>query len=309
VFETFKKVATSGQGVDFEQWYQGEGMRHWFRFIVVKQEQLLVVITEDITARKQAEQALIEANKNLTQSNTTLARTNVDLDNFVYTASHDLKAPISNIEGLIKLLEGKLQKQGYWDEHILRLVAMVHASISRFKETVADLTKVANVQKQVDSPTEVVDMKEMIEGILLDLHEDIRASAANIELQMDEGVKIVFTKKNFKSIFYNLISNALKYRHAERNPHITLTCQLQGAYQVVSVEDNGLGLNTKDENKIFGMFKRQHNHVEGSGIGLYLVKRMIENAGGKITVESKLGIGSTFRIYFPHQVEISHDIK
>jgi signal transduction histidine kinase len=152
-------------------------------------------------------------------------------------------------------------------------------------------------------------MKEMIEGILLDLHEDIRASAANIELQMDEGVKIVFTKKNFKSIFYNLISNALKYRHAERNPHITLTCQLQGAYQVVSVEDNGLGLNTKDENKIFGMFKRQHNHVEGSGIGLYLVKRMIENAGGKITVESKLGIGSTFRIYFPHQVEISHDIK
>jgi signal transduction histidine kinase len=175
---------------------------------------------------------------------------------------------------------------------------MIHASISRFKETVGDLTEIVKVQKQFDNPAERVNIKEVIEGILLDLQELIGRSGAYIELGIKEYMRVLFPKKNFKSIFYNLISNALKYRHADRNPHVIIACQQQDEYQVISVADNGLGIDLRDENKIFGMFNRQHTHVEGSGIGLYLVKRIIENGGGKIRVKSQVGKGSTFSIYF-----------
>ncbi len=95
----------------------------------------------------------------------------------------------------------------------------------------------------------------------------------------------------------NLLSNAIKY-HPERVPLIRIACQLQGAYQVVSVEDNGLGMDMRQEEKIFALFKRLHTHVEGTGIGLYIVKKMVESAGGKVEVESQLNVGSTFSVYF-----------
>ena len=98
---------------------------------------------------------------------------------------------------------------------------------------------------------------------------------------------------------FNLLSNALKYRAPERRPQVRLRTQLAGRYVVLEVEDNGLGLTAAHGQKLFGMFQRFHDHVEGSGIGLYMVKKMVENAGGRIEVRSKLNQGSTFLVYFP----------
>jgi signal transduction histidine kinase len=106
--------------------------------------------------------------------------------------------------------------------------------------------------------------------------------------------------KNARSIVYNLLSNAIKYRSPDRPPVVRVHCRPEGEYSELSVSDNGLGLDLSADKreKLFAMFKRLHNHVEGSGVGLYMVKRMIENAGGRIEVESTLGEGSTFKVYF-----------
>src|SRR5690606_26629256 len=99
------------------------------------------------------------------------------------------------------------------------------------------------------------------------------------------------------SIIYNLLSNAIKYQAPERPPVIQIHCNQTEQYTIVSIQDNGMGMKLPDTSKIFTMFKRLHTHVEGTGIGLFMVKRIIENAGGKIAVESELGKGSRFSIY------------
>jgi signal transduction histidine kinase len=107
------------------------------------------------------------------------------------------------------------------------------------------------------------------------------------------------SEKNLRSVVYNLLSNALKYHAPERRPQVRLHAHCTDQYLLLTVQDNGLGLDQAGQQKLFGMFQRLHDHVEGSGIGLYMVKRMIENAGGHIEVKSQLGVGSTFLVYLP----------
>jgi signal transduction histidine kinase len=109
--------------------------------------------------------------------------------------------------------------------------------------------------------------------------------------------EINYARKNLKSVVYNLISNAVKYRSSERVPHIWASTQADGEYIVLTIRDNGLGMNPEQRQNLFRMFKRFHTHVEGTGIGLYIVKRIIENSGGRIEVESEPDQGTIFRVY------------
>jgi signal transduction histidine kinase len=104
---------------------------------------------------------------------------------------------------------------------------------------------------------------------------------------------------------YNLLSNALKYRHPDRFPLVHLRGYCREAHTILEVQDNGLGLSEVQQTKLFRLFRRLHNHVEGSGIGLYMVKKMVENAGGTITVQSQLDIGTTFRVTLPIPADAS----
>lgn len=107
-----------------------------------------------------------------------------------------------------------------------------------------------------------------------------------------------FSKANFRSIVYNLLTNAIKYRAPERQAQVEIKFREDGKYNVLEVRDNGLGIKKEHHDKIFAMFKRMHDHVDGTGVGLYIVKRSVENAGGKIEVESEEGKGSVFKVYF-----------
>jgi signal transduction histidine kinase len=246
----------------------------------------------------QANTDLKQVNSDLNRVNTNLDQTNRDLDNFIYTASHDLKAPILNIEGLIKVLSRKVSPSQKQDAIVQEIIALIEASVLRFKETIGDLTDIARIQKQMDLEYEPVDLQEIVSAILLDLTQPIEQAAARIEIFLENCPPVLFPRKNLKSVVYNLLSNAIKYSDPHRTPHITLSCREEGDYQVLSVQDNGLGMDTRNPDKIFGMFKRQHAHVEGTGVGLYIVKKMLENAGGKIELQSTVGEGSTFKVYF-----------
>ncbi|GAB3297694.1 hypothetical protein GCM10027511_12610 [Hymenobacter humi] len=228
-----------------------------------------------------------------------LARVNADLDMFIYTASHDLKAPISNLEGLLQALLEELPAEVRQAPPVQPMLERMQRSVDRFKLTIAQLTDVSRLQQAQSQPTETVELAALVDDICLDLAPALADSGTQLTVDVDACPRVSFAPKNLRSIVYNLLSNAVKYRHPDRPPLVHLRCHSTARTIVLEVQDNGLGLTTSQQGKLFGMFRRLHDHVEGSGIGLYMVKRIVENAGGTIAVHSAPGIGSTFTVTLP----------
>jgi signal transduction histidine kinase len=237
-------------------------------------------------------------NQELDYKNKQLITINNDLDNFIYTASHDLKSPIANIEGLTLALTKKLTAKFVLDEEQNRILSMIASSTDRLKSTIAALTEIAKAQKD-NTEKEVVSIEKVIEEVSQDLDKLIMDNGVIIHQHIEAG-EVEFAHKNLRSIFYNLLSNAIKYRSMERTPEIVIETKREQSFIVIRVEDNGIGIGENHLQKLFTMFKRFHTHVEGTGIGLYIVKRIVENAGGKIEVESRVDIGTTFKVYLPY---------
>lgn len=255
-----------------------------------------IAIVNDVTAATKAQQHTMAHLEELQKLNDELRKVNQDLDTFVYTASHDLKSPILNIEGLVNLLE-----EGLSPEHAAMMPELQHIrlSVERFKHTIEDLTEVARIQRNFERESTELDVPKMVDDVVQLLKTEIEAAGATITLQLDGAPKFMFSKKNFKSVLLNLIGNAIKYRSSERRPQVVITTAIQHGNFCLSVQDNGLGLPSGSQNKIFQLFKRMHVHVKGSGVGLYIVKRIVENSGGTITVTSKEGMGTTFHLSLP----------
>ena len=252
----------------------------------------------DIHEHKLALERIDQGQRELRDNNAQLTRVNVDLDNFIYTASHDLKAPISNIEGLLDALLAELPPEIAQDEPVRPILHLMHDSVNRFKRTIAQLTDVSKLQKEHGLPTEPVDLAAVVRDVRLDLEPLLRSTGAELTVDVQGAPPVMFSEKNLRSVVFNLLSNALKYRAPDRPPQVQLRARPQGDAVVLEVQDNGLGLDAASEQKLFGMFQRFHDHVEGSGIGLYMVKKMVENAGGRIAVSTKLGTGTTFLVHF-----------
>ncbi len=240
----------------------------------------------------------VQARHEIEAMNTELRAINADLDNFVYSASHDLKAPISNIEGLMDTLLEFLPTDIKEQEVVQRVISLMHSSVNRFKRAVADLTEVAKIQRGSGEDVVSINLPDVVADVQLDFENTINSTGARIITHFAPESMVRFSAKNVRSVVYNLLSNALKYRSPDRTPEVKITTQVEPGFLVLSVSDNGLGLKPEDKAKIFTMFKRLHDHVEGTGVGLYIVKRIVENAGGRIEVESEKGTGSTFRVYF-----------
>ncbi|MGI4735705.1 MAG: PAS domain-containing sensor histidine kinase [Janthinobacterium lividum] len=259
-------------------------------------------ITEPVRTRQavatSAQQALALA-EDLAAANQQLIRVNVDLDTFIYTASHDLKAPITNIEGLLYTLRGELPAQSPAGE-VSYILDLMQDSVERFTRTIEHLTDVSKLHKTFEEPAHSVLLAATIEGVRLDLAPLLHATGGHLDVDVRAVATVTFSEKNLRSVMFNLLSNAFKYRHPDRAPTVRVRARPDGAYAVLEVQDNGLGLDlAQDQEKLFGMFQRLHTHVEGSGVGLYMVKRLVENASGHITVNSTIGEGSTFAVYLP----------
>jgi signal transduction histidine kinase len=223
---------------------------------------------------------------------------NADLDNFIYTASHDLKLPVSNIEGLVNMLMKDLMKKGWEDESTNEIMGMISVSINRFKETIKDLSEIVRVGKESATRDTLININEVINDVINDFHLPILETRAQIVNEVKENTMVNFSRKNLKSIIYNLLSNAIKYKKPDTISVVKIYFKEDTVYNILHVQDNGLGMGSNDISKIFSLFKRLHTHVEGTGIGLYIVKKIIENASGKIEVESILGEGTTFSVFF-----------
>ncbi|MGI4738109.1 MAG: PAS domain-containing protein [Janthinobacterium lividum] len=253
-------------------------------------------VTEQVRARRQ----LGEMNDALRATNAQLTRTNTDLDNFIYTASHDLKAPIGNIESLLLLLRQELPAEARKAGLVPKVLGMMQNAIERFQLTIAQLTDLSHLQQAYTERPEAVDVAAAIEAVRLDLAAEFEATGGQLFVDLMDCPTLSLAPQHLRSVVYNLVSNALKYCHPDRPPQVHLRCAAQGSEAFLVVQDNGLGLNEAQQQKVFGLFRRLHAHVEGTGVGLYMVKRIVENAGGTITVQSEPGVGATFTVMLPN---------
>jgi PAS domain S-box-containing protein len=253
----------------------------------------------DIHEQKMALERIDMAQNLLRDNFDELTRVNIDLDNFIYTASHDLRAPITNIEGLLQALVSELPTEAALESQVALILRLMQDSVERFKHTIDQLTDVSKLQREHGVAAERVPLAAVVEDVRLDLEPFIQSLGAEVAVEVADCPPFPLSEKNLRSVVYNLLSNALKYHAPERPPQVRLHARCTDQYLLLTVQDNGLGLDRAGQQKLFGMFQRLHDHVEGSGIGLYMVRRMVENAGGHIEVKSQLGVGSTFSVYLP----------
>lgn len=243
-----------------------------------------IITFNDITELKKSQLEVDKKNKSL-------LRINSDLDNFVHAASHDLLAPLSNIEVSIAIMnEMKIA-----DPRLNEFIYMIDASIKKFRTLVTDIATIAKLENDMITQ-EMVDMDEILNNIEWSLDNKIKTSGAFINRQL-EIRHISFSKKNLRSIIYNLISNSIKFRREEA-PIITIHTTQEQDTIILSIQDNGRGIPQSDIHKIFDMYGRLHQDIEGQGIGLYLAKKIINASDGNMIVESELGKGTKFTIHF-----------
>jgi signal transduction histidine kinase len=246
------------------------------------------VFAFDVTEQVQARQQVLDLNQQLT-------RVNADLDSFVYMASHDLRGPINNLEGLVQALQEELPDPQAPTGPLLQ---MMREAVQRFQRTLGQLSEVLQLH-QTQDPAPAVELATIVEDLRQDLLPALQQTGGQLEVEADACPVVAMPAKSLRSLLYNLLSNALKYRHPDRPPHVRLTCGTQQGYWCLTVQDNGLGLTTAQQAALFALFRRFHSHVDGLGLGLYTVKKIAENLGGRVEVQSVPGVGSTFQVYVP----------
>jgi PAS domain S-box-containing protein len=245
-------------------------------------------IVKDITQRMQDE---IERERIIDD----IIQRNKDLEQFAYIVSHNLRLPVANIIGLTEVLKNEaltdvLQKE---------FIDSVYDSAHKLDEVVKDLNHVLTVRREVDKNKDFVHFQTLVDDISDSIRNIIESTDSEISTDFSE-VEGLFTLKGYLySVFYNLISNSIKYRKAEVKLRILIQSFKKDGKIVLEFTDNGSGIDLeKHQSSLFGLYKRFHQNIEGKGMGLYMVKSQVESLGGKISVTSNLNVGTTFRLEF-----------
>ncbi|MEQ9001445.1 MAG: PAS domain S-box protein [Coleofasciculus sp. B1-GNL1-01] len=248
----------------------------------------ILALCRDITERKQARQELKAAIADL-------ARSNQDLEQFAYVASHDLREPLRKIRSysdlLVKRYRGKL------DERADKYIAYITDATQRMQSLISDLLTYSRVSKPELIP-EPTDLGHILKKTLADLSPLIKENKAIITT--DSLPKVNANPTQMAQLLQNLITNGIKFR-TQQPPRIHITATREGQFWQIAVQDNGIGMESQYRDRIFVIFQRLHYREEypGTGIGLAVCKKIVERHGGQIWVESELGQGSTFYFTLP----------
>ena len=211
------------------------------------------------------------------------------------TIAHDIKSPITSLGLTIELLK-KLPEKGMAKFPVL--LNNVENSLIKMKDIISDLVQSRWQDKRYQAHEELLDLQNILEDVRLTLAPQLREADAVLKFKIDAS-EITFARRKLRSVLYNLVSNGLKYSDVARKPEILIKSFLRKGFMVITVTDNGIGIDKGQLRSIFDKYHRVSNEVEGNGVGLYLVKQILETAGGKITVKSTPGLGSVFSVFLP----------
>jgi len=243
-------------------------------------------------------QILLEKNEGLeneiSKRTKELVDYNQQLEQFAFMSSHNLRAPIARILGLGNLLEITDD-----ESDVLKVKHNLIASARELDRVVKDLNTILEIRKNTISSVQEINLEDELNLIKLNLEKDISETDTTLVVDFSAAPTIRTVRPYLDSIAINLISNAIKYRHPDRKPVVEIKSGLRGNLFFLEVQDNGVGIDLDTYgHKIFTLYSRFHNHVEGKGLGLYLVKTQCEALGGSVTVKSSLTIGTTFTASF-----------
>ena len=243
-----------------------------------------------LMARRQAEAAMRRAYEELELKARELTRSNEELQQFAYVASHDLQEPLRMISSYTQLLERRYGET--FDGDAKEFMAYIVDGAARMKQLIEDLLAYSRVGTR-GRQFQAIDSAASLARALANLRGAVEASGATVT--HDKLPEVVADGAQLAQVFQNLIGNAIKFR-GEEPPRIHIGAQTHETVWVFSVKDNGIGLDTQYADRIFMMFQRLHNKAEypGTGIGLAIVKKIIERHGGRIWVDSEPGKGATF---------------
>jgi PAS domain S-box-containing protein len=247
-----------------------------------------LAVKEDITERK-----LIEEEK--TKLLGDILSKNKNLEEFAYIVSHSLRAPVANILGLKNILKTieitEEERKIFLDE--------ISNEVERLDSVIIDLNKILHLNNQANEKKENINIHELIAEIKRSLDYSLKRNEAELNLNFENAEIFLSVRPLLYSIFFNLITNSLKFRKPELAPRISITGKKDEQKYIFTYEDNGTGIDMELHGKeVFGLYKQFHKNLSGKGLGLFMVKKNVENLNGNISVESSSGKGVKFTMEF-----------
>jgi PAS domain S-box-containing protein len=251
-----------------------------------------ISIQRDITEEKKQEKEKEQLIRELTQNNK-------DLKQFSYITSHNLRAPLSNLTGLLNLM----QEYPIENPELREIISGFSTSTNMLNETIDDLVKVVIIKDNPSIDKEEVLIKDVFENVFNQLSYLISIHKPILKVELEKVSILNVNKAYLESILLNLFTNAIKYRSPKRILRIFVSSKEINNAIVLTFKDNGIGIDLeRNRDKIFGLYQRFHNYSDSKGLGLYLVKSQVESMSGTITVESEVDKGTTFTIIFKNTI-------
>jgi len=261
----------------------------------------LVGINVDVTQVKLYEAELLKAKEKAERSETrvrekndALEKANAELDRFVYSVSHDLRAPIASAVGLSKLT---LDTENL--DEIRHLNSLKIKTLNRLDQFIKDILDYSR-NSRLEVKKEPVNLKEIVDLMLIEYHQEVQERNVEVKVEV-EGEEVFHTDKlRLNIILNNLVSNAFKFLNEyKENPFVAIAIKIDSDFAEITVSDNGIGIEPERQEKIFEMFYRANDQKPGSGIGLYILKECLDKLKGDIDLESQVNKGTTFYLKIP----------
>jgi signal transduction histidine kinase len=224
--------------------------------------------------------------------NEELLKANQELDRFVYSASHDLRAPLTSMAGLIHLAQRDQVESPYY-------LSLMHERLKVMDNYIRDIVEYSR-NTRLDLMYNEVQMKALVEDVISSLKYAVDVSKVNIDLQIGENITVKTDQSRLRVVLNNLIGNGFKYQDFTKpNPFLKIFTSREDGLLKIHIEDNGIGIREEHHPRIFEMFYRANDLTEGSGLGLYIARETIARLQGAITFSSSYGYGSRFTISIP----------
>ena len=256
-----KNMLISGESIDF------------------RGEECLLVVGQDVTEEKQAQKALKEAHD--------------ELEQFAYSISHDLKSPLVTVNNFIGLLAKDLKAGD--DENVAKDMQHIESAVCKMGRSIDDLLELSRVGRAVNKP-KIFSLNQLSDEVVGILHGPITGSAVEIDIAPDMPA-VLADKHQISEVMQNLLENAIKFCSGVERPKISVDAEIRDNRVQCRIKDNGIGIDSRYHEKVFGLFDRLDPNIDGTGVGLALVKRIIEIHDGKVWIESE-GIGQGTQVIF-----------